>query len=213
MFWFQVKSIKPDMAVLPDLQSENVIKASSFGDDQFYFRMLAFEIQNAGDTFGRVTPLKDYDYKILRQWFNLLDILDSKSNFVPSLAAYYYSNTQNTPDVRYIIDYLVEHADKDPYNKWWWYSQAVYNAKYKLGDKKLALEISYKLAASPNPNIPMWTRQMPALILEDLGEKEEALMIARDILENYKDMPEGELNFMNYFIAERLEKMESGELK
>lgn len=211
LLWTQLKSIKPDMSVLPDLPTEMSIKAASFGDEQFYFRTLAFQLQNAGDTFGRTTPLKDYDYNKLYKWFLLLDSLDSKSNFVPSMAAYYYSNTQNTPDIRYIVDYLDQHSDKDPAAKWWWYSQAIYNAKHKLDDKKRALEIAYKLAAAPNPEMPIWARQMPAFILEDLGEKEQALIIARDIIENVDDISDGELNFMHYFIKERLEKMQSEE--
>lgn len=207
ILWTQIKSIKPDMSVIPPLQTETSIKAASFGDEEFYFRVLAFEIQNAGDTFGRITPLKDYDYSLLSKWFHLLDVLDSKSNFIPALAAYYYSSTQYAPDNKYIVDYLEAHADKDPYNKWWWYSQAVYIAKHKLDNKQRALEIAYKLAASPNPNIPLWTRQMPAFILEDIGEKEEAAIIIQNIIDNVDDIPDGELNFMYYFMKDRLEKM------
>lgn len=208
LLWTQVKSIKPEMAVLPELQTELAVKASALGDEQFYFRTLAFQLQNAGDTFGRVTPLKDYNYSLLRNWFSLLDTLDSKSNFAPALASYYYSNTQYTPDVRYIVDYLEEHADKDPENKWWWYAQAIYNAKFKLEDDNLALGIAYKLAKVKNPDIPLWAKQMAAFILEDLGEKEQAKIIICDIIENVEDIPDGELNFMFYFIRERLEDFE-----
>ena len=210
VLWSQLKAFKPDMSVLPDLPSEAAIQATSFGDEQFYFRTLAFQIQFAGDTYGRVTPLRDYDYEKLREWFSLLDTLDSASNFVPSMAAYYYSNTQYTPDVRYIVDYLEEHADRDPYHKWWWYAQAVYNANHKLQNRERALEIAYKLAAVNRKDIPIWARQMPAFILEDLGEKEEALLLANEIVES-EDLTEAEMNFMWYFIKERLEKMKADE--
>ncbi len=214
LLWTHTKSIKPDMNVLPELQSEIAVKASSFGDEQFYFRTTGFEIQNAGDTFGRVTPLKDYDYSALEKWFFLLDSLDNESNFTPSMAAYYYSNTQYEPDLKYIVNYLDKHADTNPSKKWWWYAQAVYNAQHKLGDKRRALDIAYKLAAVPaDVNMPLWARQLAAFIHEDLGEKEEALVIIRDILENVDDIPEGELNFMHYFIKDRLDKIESNELK
>lgn len=205
IFWFSVKSIKPDMAVIPTPPNELTIKASSLGDEQFYFRTLGFQLQNAGDTFGRVTPLKNYDYERLTIWFNLLDTLDGKSNFIPSLAAYYYSNSQYTLDNRYIVDYLVKHADRHPEDNWWWYAQAAYIAKHKLQDLAWALEISKKLAAIPaHVDMPFWARQMPAFIMEDMGELEQAYIIIKDIIDNMENIPEGEMNFMMYFIQDRL---------
>ncbi len=86
----------------------------------FIFRNFAFKIQNAGDSWGRFTALKHYNYQKLQGWFYLLDELDSQSNFIPSLASYYYSQTQNPEDTIYIIEYLRDHANKDLRNKWWW---------------------------------------------------------------------------------------------
>jgi hypothetical protein len=204
--WTQTKHFKPEFTIVPDVPSELSIKAFSFGDEQFYFRTLAFQLQNAGDTFGRFTALKDYSYPRLYQWFTLLDTLDNKSNFVPSLAAYYYSQTQNTPDVKYIIKYLEETSERDLYNKWWWMGQAVYLANHKLNDKDWALRLAKKLASTPRNDIPLWTKQMPAFILEQRGEEDEAMRIIADILNNVDNIDQGELNFMGYFVSERLKK-------
>lgn len=204
--WTQTKHFKPDFTIVPDVPSELSIKAFSFGDEQFYFRALAFNLQNAGDTFGRFTALKLYSYPKLYQWFTLLDKLDSKSGFVPSVAAYYYSQTQNTPDVKYIVQYLEENASRDLYNKWWWMSQAVYLANHKLEDKDWALRLAYKLASTPRNDIPLWAKQMPAFILEQKGEEEQAMHIIADILQNVDKIDEGELNFMSYFVSERLKQ-------
>jgi hypothetical protein len=189
--------------------SELSIKAFSFGDEQFYFRTLAFDLQNAGDTFGRFTALKLYDYSKLYQWFTLLDKLDSRSNFVPSIASYYYSQTQNTPDVKYIVQYLEEDVglnSENKYNKWWWLGQAVYLANQKLQNKDWALKLAYQLAATPRKDIPLWTKQMPAFILEQKGEEEQAMQIVADILNNAENIEPGELNFMAYFVTDRLKK-------
>jgi hypothetical protein len=86
--WTQTKQYKPDLAIVPDVPSPLSIKAISLGDEQFYFRHLAFTLQNAGDTFGRFTALREYNYNKLYHWFSLLDSLDSRSHFVPSLAGY-----------------------------------------------------------------------------------------------------------------------------
>ena len=207
VFWYNTHHIKPDMGIVPPVPGEMEVAALSFGDEQFYFRSLAFRIQNAGDTFGRFTPLKDYDYEKLSYWFYLLDGLDSTSNFVPALASYYYSQTQYKPDLHYIVKYLETHADRDLERKWWWLSQAVYIANQKLKDKKLALRLAHKLAKVPG-NLPIWTRQMPAFIHADLGETEAALAIITAIANNTKDLEAGEINFMNYFIQDRLGYLE-----
>jgi hypothetical protein len=207
VFWYNTNDIRPEMTIVPPVPGKEAVNALSFGDEQFYFRSLALEIQNAGDSFGRFTALKNYNYKKLTAWFEILDGLDHQSNFIPSIAGYYYSQTQNVPDVRYIINYLDKHASRDLKNKWWWMSQAVYLANHRLGDKPLALKLAYKLSKTPG-KVPMWVREMPAFIHEQLGEKEEALRIIEGLMKDQDKLTKEELNFMNYFITERLEKMQ-----
>jgi hypothetical protein len=188
IFWYKTNLIKPEMMIVPNVPGEATVKALSFGDEQ-------------------LTALKNYNYKKLAQWFTLMDSLDSQSNFIPSLASYYFSQTQNKPDVRYIVDYLDMHGSRDPAKKWWWLSQAVYLSNHVLNDKARALEISMKLAKAPGKDIPLWARQMPAFIHEQLGEKDEALVIIQSIMQNEKNISDSELNFMHYFIKDRLNKI------
>lgn len=206
LLWTQTKQYKPNLAIVPDVPSKLSIKAISLGDEQFYFRTLAYQLQNAGDTFGRFTALKHYNYEKLYHWFTLLDSLDDKSHFVPSLAAYYYSQTQNTPDVKYVAKYLEETSEKDLYNKWWWMGQAVYLANHKLKDKEWALKLAYKLASTPRDDVPLWVKQMPAFIHEQRGEEDQAMKLVCEIISNYDNIDQGELNFMTHFVLERLDK-------
>lgn len=203
-FWAYTKSIKPDLAIVPELPSEAEVKALSLGDRQFYYRYLGYVIQNAGDTYGRSTPLKDYNYEKLSKWFYLLDEMDKKADYVPALAAYYYSSTQNKEDTRYIVNYLAYHSEHDLEKNWWWLVQAVFIARHRLDDKPLALKIAYKL--SKLNNVPFWAKQMPAFIHLELGEKKEAIAIIQSILNSYQNIPERELNFMYYFVNERVKK-------
>lgn len=205
--WTQTQKVVPDMGIVPPVPSALSVKALALGDEAFYFRTQALKIQNAGDSFGRFTALKKYNYEKLYHWFTLLDSLDSQSNFVPAMAAYYFSQTQNTPDVRYVAKYLEEHSEKDLYNKWWWMGQAVYLANHKLEDKEWALSLAKKLASTPRDDIPLWAKQMPAFIYEQRGEDQQALLIIADILNNIDNIKPGELNFMRYFIEDRLKKL------
>tara|TARA_B100001564_G_C20657861_1_gene680104 strand:- start:634 stop:1383 length:750 start_codon:yes stop_codon:yes gene_type:complete len=205
--WTFTNNYKPTLGIVPDVPSKLSVKALSLGDEQTYFRILGYELQNAGDSFGRFTALKLYDYNKLYHWFSLLDTLSPQSHYIPSMASYYYSQTQNTPDVIHVINYLDEHASADLYHKWWWMSQAVYLAKHKLENDELALKLAYKLASTPRDDIPLWAKQMPAFILEKQGEMDQALMIIADILDNVEEFDQGELNFMHHFVTERLGKI------
>jgi hypothetical protein len=210
--WLMLRQASPDFSIVPEPPTETTVKATSFGDEEMYFRLLAYQIQNAGDSYGRITPLKDYNYKKLYQWWLLLDTLNSRSHFVPALAAYYYSNTQHRPDVYYVVDYLEQYADKDPVTNWWWYAQASFNANYKLNNKNRALVIAEKLAKVENPGMPIWTRQLPAFILADMGQLEQSAVIIETLLKEYKEkgtLNEGEINFMNYYINEQLDAIKA----
>lgn len=210
-FWKGTKQVKPEIEIIPKVPSEEILKAFAFGDDQVQFRYNGYKLQFAGDSFGMVTPLKDYDYGKLYHWWRLLDEINPISNLIAYYAAYYWSASQ-TPEqhVPYIVNFLEEHADKNPEKKWWWYSQAVYNAKFKLEDNDRALEIAKKLASLPNQlDIPLWTRQLEAFIYEDKGEYEKACDIIVNVVDQFskKQVTKGEANFMFHFIQERLRAM------
>lgn len=213
IFWKKTESIKPDLGIVPEVPTLSTVKAFSFGDEEFYFRYKGFRIQNAGDTFGRFSPLKNYDYAKLYQWFKLLDSLDNRSNYIPSLAAYYYSMTQNHKDVIYIINYLVERADSNPTENWWWYYQATYLANNVYGDKDLAIQIAEKLKKYSPANAPIWTKQMLPMLLSDKGEKCEALRVISGIIEEYekpennKSIKDEDLNFMKYFMMQKIQEI------
>lgn len=209
-FWYQARDIKPDLSIVPDVPGRAVVHALAFGDNQFYFRTLAFMIQNTGDTFGRFTALRYYDMNKLYHWFNLLDSLDARSDMIPSIATYYFAQTQNTADVRYIVDYLYEHATRDIEHKWWWLLQSIYLATYKLNDLDLALKVATPMV---NPKVPLFAQEMAAVVHERRGEMEDALEVMKKISENADKIPEQDLRYMTYFVEERLHALEDRESK
>lgn len=204
VFWSQTRYILPNMDIVPEVPARETVKALSLGDEQFYFRVLALQIQNAGDTYGRFTPLKYYDYEKLSAWFRLLDLLDNKSDYIPTIATYYYSQTQNTADIRYVVDYLQDYVGKRVETKWWWLIQAMYLANHKLEDKALALRVGLPLINART--IPLWARQFPAFIYEQQGDRDQAMYVMNHVLQQYenKTLPQADFNFMKYFFEERI---------
>jgi len=207
-FWDMTRNKLPDMGIVPDVPGRIAVKALSFGDEEFYFRLLALDIQNAGDTFGRFTALYKYDFRKLYAWFTLLDTLDNESDYMPFIASYYYSQTQHVADVRYVVDYLYEHSYWRPEKKYWWLAQATYLAQHKLKDNDLALKMAAPLEHADSA--PFWVRQLPAFVHEKRGEMDDALRIIEQIEAeaNEHKIPDSELRFMTYFVNERLKKMD-----
>jgi hypothetical protein len=203
-YWHQTRHIRPNMGIVPDVPGREAVHALTFGDDQFYFRLLAFRLQNSGDTFGRFTSLRYYDFNKLYHWFNLLDELDARSNMIAAMACYYFSQTQNVADVRYVVDYLYTHSTRDIGHKWWWLVQSIYLAQHKLKDMDLALKVASPLV---NQEVPVWAQQMAAVVHEKRGEMDDALNIMMTIKENAEHIPEADLKYMTYFIEERLGKL------
>jgi len=202
--WYFTSKQTPNLGIVPEVPTINEARAVALGDEQFYFRYLSLNLQNSGDSFGRFTALRDYDYELLMKWFKLLDELDSQSHFVPAIASYYYSNTQNVEDNIYIVDYLESAYDKDPADRWWWLAMGVSIANFKLKDLDLALRLSFKLSRTPGGKIPRWAQQMPAIISAQMGEKDVALNIIKELATKYDNYTQAEINYMNYFIREML---------
>ncbi|MDR3289981.1 MAG: hypothetical protein LBT02_01725 [Rickettsiales bacterium] len=203
LFAWQISDIKPTISNMEDAPSIVTIKAYSMGDEQFYFRLMGLQIQNSGDSFGRWTPLKNYDYKKLTKWFKMLDMIDNKSNYIPNMAAYYFSNTKNPNQLMYIIDYLEQFADRDPKNNWWWYYQATFIANHLYKNNDLAIKLATKLKENSGINAPLWTKQLLPIILAKHDKMDEANYIMGKILKEYEEngnIGEREIEYMKWFI-------------
>ncbi len=212
-FWKTTEKFRSHFDIVPPAPNKYLISALSLGDKEFLFRVLATRLQNSGDVFAGFLALKKYDYSRVYQWMTMLDTLNSKSHFVPSLASYYYAQTQKTEDTRYIIDYLDEHSSKNIDANWWWLFQAVYIAKNNLHDMPRALELAQKLAQNNAENAPFWTKQMPAFISEEMGDGCMAFTVIGKLIKESESgerqiKPE-EMNFMRHFIKERLAKLQN----
>lgn len=205
LFWSQTRYIRPELRVVAPVPGKEELALLKMGDDQFYFRALALQMQNAGDSFGRFTPLKQYDMGKMYHWFTLLDTLDPHSNMMPAMAAYYFSQTQKSEDVRPLVRYLYEHSIRDVAHKWWWLLQSIYLAQYKLKDMDLALKVATPLV---DKQVPIWAQQMAAVVHEKRGEMSDALAIMETIKNNADAIPERDLRYMVYFVKERLKRLD-----
>ncbi len=213
-FWLKTEHIKPSYEVVPAAPNQNLLKIISLGDKEFLFRALAFRLQNSGDVYaGGKIALKNYNYLHIYNWLNALDSLDAKSNLMPSLAAYYFSQSQDKFHSTYIVRYLEEHGEMDIDAKWWWIFQAINIARENLNDNDLALRLAYKLAQNNSKDAPLWTKQMPAFIYASNGQGCMAFKVMKNLMDENasgkRKISAKEMNFMRYFLEERLKKLKN----
>ncbi len=175
VFWYDTRNVRPEMEIVPSVPGEKTIEAITFGDREFFFRALAINIQTFGDAFGRFSPLYKYDFSKLYRWFLLADLLDNHSDMIPTLASYYFSQSQHPLDNIWIVKYLEQYAHGRIHDKWWWQTQAAYLANHKLKDKDWAIRLALPL--QNEQGIPFWARQMAAFVYEEKGEFASALAI------------------------------------
>lgn len=203
--WFLTKDLKAQWLNVPPTPSVNTASFVGLGDDQFSYRYYAVMLQNLGNTSGRVQSLKSYNYETLGQWFFLLDKLDSNSNVIPLLAAYYFGAITDAEKLEYVFDYLAVVGQRPEREKWRWLGHAVFLARHIVKDDDKALELAYLLASNPSPDLGDWAKQMPAFILAGRGQEgdtREAYEIMMNMLiDNVDTLHPNEINFMTDYIC------------
>lgn len=165
VWFFLTKEIRPDLTITPVPPGKHLLKALSMGDDLFIYRYFGYKVQMAGDDYGTTTPLQKYSYSKLQKWFYLLEEFDGVSEYIPSIAGFYYSNSQNDLDNIYIVDFLVHFASKNPNKYWRWLATALYLSNSKLHDYKRIQDISNTLVELDKTEVPLWARTIGIFIL------------------------------------------------
>ena len=185
---------------VPPPPSLPIAPAMALGDPQLFYRAATFALQNMGEEGGRVTPLADYDYARLGAWLDLLDRLDPKARYAPTLAAYYFGQTPDSEGLRRIVAYLNRVGARDPARNWRWLAHATYLARHRLHDLPLALAVARHLAGLPEGKVPLWVRQMPAFVLAEVGEREAARDLMATILATDANLSPDEAALIERFI-------------
>ncbi|MCB1531503.1 MAG: hypothetical protein KDJ35_01405 [Alphaproteobacteria bacterium] len=205
LVWFYARDISARWLNVPPVPSSVSASGAALGDQQFAYRSIGIMLQNLGDTGGRSTPLKNYDYKRLSGWFNLMDTLDPQARFAPFLAAFYFGVVEAPEKLPPLVDYLAMVGQRSGVENWRWLAHAIFIVRWQMHDLDKALALSYKLAALNEPDLPLWARQMPVFVLNAKGDKAEAKSMMLQILQTSADtMNPNELNFTKDYICSRL---------
>lgn len=182
VLWIPTHHIKAVWGNVPPAPSQATAGMMALGDGQLAYRMTGLMLQNFGNTWGESRNLHDYDYNRLKDWFFMADHLDPVSNFVPSLAAFYFGATDRKDQLTSVIDYLTVVGQEPQPEKWRYLAHAVYLARFKQEDMAKALDLANMLAGLPRDDLPMWAKSMPAFVMTASGDRESAYNLMVSIL-------------------------------
>ena len=204
-FWFCLRDMQADWGNVPPAPKEQYAAFYGLGDTSFAYRINSLMLQNLGDTGGRTTSLKDYDYDALSEWFFLQDKLDPVSDYIPRLASYVYGSVQEPEKYRPVLEYLKMVGVRPEGVKWNWLVFGIFFARHKLEDLDKALELATALAEVENDSAPVWAKQMPAYVMNAKGSKREAYSLLVETLKADMDkMSAEEINAARAFICEQI---------
>lgn len=205
LFSASVRPLRGAVETVPPVPTFRSSSIQFLGDKEFAYRVYGTMIQNFGETGGRHTALKDYNFERLSRWFFLQNKLDSRSHFTPFVAAYLFGASQDVSKLSPIIDYLEVVGNSNQGEDWRWLAQATYLARFRMEDYDRALSLAYKLSALDNPDMPVWAKQMPALIQIQMDEKEAAYKFMVGMLRDGQEgMHPNEINYIVYTICTRV---------
>ena len=207
--WSYTRHIQPSWINVPPSPSVNGAAGIGLGDKQLAYRAYGITMQSLGDKNDKSAALSDLNYNMLSKWFDILDGLDPKSNFMPMMVAYYFASTTDSDQLDPVIAYLrrVGLRDAHMHKKWRWLVNAIFFAKHKQKDTDKALAMAYELSALADQGVelPIWAVNMPAMIKLERGDKQSAYqMTIRILQEGADDMHPNEVNFMVDYLCNRI---------
>lgn len=206
--WSASRHVRAKWGGVPPAPSEKTAASMTLSDRQFAYRVGALTLQNIGDTGGRSTAFKYYDYNKLKAWFNVLLKLDKTSDHVPMAAAFYFGAIPSGKEqIQIIVDYLAEVGQNTDEDKWRWLAHAIYLARYKLDDIDQAFELSLILSEMEpiGDALPLWAKQMHVFIRKARGEKEAARSLLEALLLTDPNLSPNERNFVRSYLVEQLD--------
>jgi len=184
-YGYSVRHVDPARDYLSPVPSISAQEALAFGDRIFLHRLYALIVQNAGDTGGRIVPVRAYDFGRVVGWLEVLTRLDARSEFSSAMAAGYFGQSQNVQDVAPIARFIMRDVATMPEIKWRWLYHAVYLARHRLQDDGLALQAARQLASYDFPDIDPMAAMTPAFILEDAADYRGAIEAAQDAVRRF----------------------------
>ena len=168
-------------------------------------KLLMLWLQAHDNQPGVSIPFRNLDYPRVADWLERILQLDPRGQYPLLAASRIYATVQDDDKQRFMLDFVYRMFFDDPDRRWPWLAHAAIVAKHRFQDLPLALEYAQAVSEyATGPQVPNWARDMPVVILEDMGELEAATVMAGYLLSSGRVTAEHEKRFL----LEKLEELE-----
>ena len=185
---------------VPPAPSLNALRALASGDPELLSAALVLRLQSFDDQPGASIPFRELDYVRVAAWLDRALALDPASAYPLLLAAQVYSQVPDARRVRVMLDFVQRAFLADPDGRWRWLAHAAIIARHRIHDERLALSYARELAERAH-DAPSWARQMHILLLDDMGEHEQAKVLLGALLASGSVSDPGEIRLLTARLA------------
>lgn len=157
----------------------------SFGSDQLLSYLLLLKLQLHDNQKGKHVNYSHLDYPILKSWLLTIAQLNPDSDYPAFLASRIYSSVLDAEKIQQMIDVIDILFQQQPALHWRRMTEATLIAKHQLNDLPQALSLARKIAELPSTiKLPFWARDMELILLDEIGQKESALLLINSMLQS-----------------------------
>jgi hypothetical protein len=178
------------------------LRMGSLGEPIAMAQLLTLRLQAFDNQPGISIPFRELDYERVISWLKAILELDPIGQYPLLMASQVYGQVPEPAKQRAMCDFVFNEFRRDPDRRWRWLAQCAIMAKHRLNDMPLALSYAEAITKYAR-HASNWARQMRIFILEDLGEREAAIVLLGGLLASGEVTEPKEI----HFLTERLETL------
>ena len=207
-------AVKDRVEPLASPRESMLYKALALGSDQLMGDLLLLKVQLHDNQIGRHLNYQQLNYVVLKQWILMVSRLIPASEYPGFLASRVYSSVQDPNKLQIMIDVITQLFEQNPALNWRRMTEATLIAKHKMKDLPQALILAEKVANVPDSiKLPFWARDMKLILLDELGEKESALILISSMLQSGEIKDNDEKRFLESRLLKIQQELTKSELK
>jgi hypothetical protein len=197
---WDLQAVAEDLPAPPSLDS---LRLASIGEPSVLAKTLMLWLQAHDNQPGISIPFKSLDYAQVREWLGRILDLDPRGQYPLLAASRIYGTVFDDDRKRVMLEFVYERFFEDPDRRWPWLAHAAIVAKHRLKDLPLALKYARAITdQARGPGVPNWARDMSVVVLEDMGELEDAKFLIGGLIHSGRVTDPHEIWFLEQKLAE-----------
>lgn len=179
---------------LPPAPPAALVRLADLGENAAASLLLTLRVLSYDDQPGISLPYKALNYPRVIRWFDTALALDPHNRLPPFAASLLYAAVPDPAKVRLMLAFVHQAYVADPERRWPWLAYAALAAQHTLHDPALALR--YARALDRARDAPPWVREMPVLLLSNLGHTRQAEVLLGGLVASGVIKSPGEIAWM-----------------